>query len=964
MDQDRERRLKELEKAGAIEGAQLAQGELARLTQEQKNNLQQERLVLSQQAQERAIISQAAEMGVQNAADSMQQQGQVQTPPAMNTQTQQILSKYGINPNQKVAPKSTTTVRNTTKQGSTVIENITNTTTTNHNVVKIIQPNIPVSQPHIAMRQGAISNAKFKSWLQKANAQQEELANSQMNDYNRRERSLLRSTNRMMKKLQDLSKTIGRGLDPENMTNSVSGSLKTLMFLFIGSMIPIVWKPLMEKIETFEANFRSFFGMELPGNLKTKAGTVQGWKRALGLEGEDINKKGIPGAIGGLISDAFQRLFDRLELEKNDRIKAISRLEGDKPDSITDMEGWVKYLGKLAAAAVGGSEAQATYDEGGRVEEEKRVELENSKLEINGREVSMLGEFDSRGNLKSEDSAMKLAQLAINETDKDTIDISKIQASLEKLRDFSKSQGKLIPLAPEFISKIENLVSKEELAKLLEKYSANGGYRENQTDYVFKYANSDYDPSDHYSISDKVDKYGSYAGKLGTTAGTIGGGIAGAVGTAGVGTGAGAVIGGSLGYMAGRTLGSLIGLGHGVVDMVDAYLDKPGAQMSLVPLSSISEKEKRQMNFHKNYTKAVVSEVSPEFMNELFGIASKNASKNAFRTENFEAIRTKFANKGKKITVDAQYEDAAHNAKMLKLRKTDLKKQEEENTQLGRFENNVKTFIRDKGLENFNIFSSREPEKAEIGDVPADKNTAAKKIIEYLKDKLNITKEQAAGIAGNLFVESKFSPTILGDKGEALGLAQWRDSRRKALVKEYNTEQPSFDQQLDFLVKELNSTEKTALNALKKQTTVKDSTLVFAKLFERPATGSDGYPLHFDRRWGYAEKFYKLPTEEKAEESIPSPIRPADTISATDFTPTFKSPENFTSTIASNMTTSTKDSEEAATPSQLVVATKGLAEAAGISAQLDSIPRQQNIVNNITQPAPKQQAETGWKSQT
>ena len=44
-------------------------------------------------------------------------------------------------------------------------------------------------------------------------------------------------------------------------------------------------------LEGFEANFRSFFGMELPGNLKTKAGTVKGWKSALGLEGEDIDKK-------------------------------------------------------------------------------------------------------------------------------------------------------------------------------------------------------------------------------------------------------------------------------------------------------------------------------------------------------------------------------------------------------------------------------------------------------------------------------------------------------------------------------------------------------------------------------------------------------------------------------------------------------------------------------------------------
>ena len=56
MDRERERRLKELDKAGAIEGAQIAQGEIAQLSQEQRNNLQQEKMVLSQQTRERELL--------------------------------------------------------------------------------------------------------------------------------------------------------------------------------------------------------------------------------------------------------------------------------------------------------------------------------------------------------------------------------------------------------------------------------------------------------------------------------------------------------------------------------------------------------------------------------------------------------------------------------------------------------------------------------------------------------------------------------------------------------------------------------------------------------------------------------------------------------------------------------------------------------------------------------------------
>ena len=149
---DRDKRLKEIEKAGAIEGAQMAQNEIASMAQEQRNNLLQEKQVISQQAQERALINQAAEMGMMNAEEASNNIATPQQQPTLNAQTQQLLSKYGINPNQKSTPQSKTTTRSTTKQGPTTVENITNTTTTNHNVVRVIQPNIPISKPNIQMR--------------------------------------------------------------------------------------------------------------------------------------------------------------------------------------------------------------------------------------------------------------------------------------------------------------------------------------------------------------------------------------------------------------------------------------------------------------------------------------------------------------------------------------------------------------------------------------------------------------------------------------------------------------------------------------------------------------------------------------------------------------------------------------------------------------------------------------------
>ena len=55
-------------------------------------------------------------------------------------------------------------------------------------------------------------------------------------------------------------------------------------------------------------------------------------------------------------------------------------------------------------------------------------------------------------------------------------------------------------------------------------------------------------------------------------------------------------------------------------------------------------------------------------------------------------------------------------------------------------------------------------------------------LMKRLQSELNLTKEQAAGVAGNIHVESQgFNPRAVGDGGAALGLAQWHPDRRRGL---------------------------------------------------------------------------------------------------------------------------------------------------------------------------------------
>ena len=103
------------------------------------------------------------------------------------------------------------------------------------------------------------------------------------------------------------------------------------------------------------------------------------------------------------------------------------------------------------------------------------------------------------------------------------------------------------------------------------------------------------------------------------------------------------------------------------------------------------------------------------------------------------------------------------------------------------------------------------------------------------------TKEQAAGIVGNLQAESGMgiNPAAIGDGGKAWGIAQWHPERRaiweKASGKRWQTngESPNFREQLDFIIYELNRTESRANRRLKATNTVEDAAAVFDQYYER-----------------------------------------------------------------------------------------------------------------------------------
>lgn len=123
---------------------------------------------------------------------------------------------------------------------------------------------------------------------------------------------------------------------------------------------------------------------------------------------------------------------------------------------------------------------------------------------------------------------------------------------------------------------------------------------------------------------------------------------------------------------------------------------------------------------------------------------------------------------------------------------------------------------------------------------------------------------QAAAIIGNLMVESSatLDPKIIegGARGENMtvgtgyGIAQWTDKVRqdglRAMAEKQNKSIGDLGVQLDWLWKELNSSEKAALEDLRKQKSVESATLSFQNKFERPASKT----ASIQRRTDYAKK--------------------------------------------------------------------------------------------------------------
>ncbi len=119
----------------------------------------------------------------------------------------------------------------------------------------------------------------------------------------------------------------------------------------------------------------------------------------------------------------------------------------------------------------------------------------------------------------------------------------------------------------------------------------------------------------------------------------------------------------------------------------------------------------------------------------------------------------------------------------------------------------------------------------------------AKQIYDYLTEKHNLSPAVASGILGNMQTESGFKTNAYNPGEGAIGLCQWEGPRRTELERFAASEgKPVTDWhvQVDFMMKELQSSESGAFAKLQSAQSPSEAAAIFDKYYERSSGAHRG----------------------------------------------------------------------------------------------------------------------------
>lgn len=366
-----------VQKGRELEMMQQAQNQFLAIQAERKQNLTEQRNIMGMEQQHNMSLMQGAQIAASGSNDPG-------IPQTVDPRTQAVMNKYGMG--RPKFQKSSQRTQQVTKQ-NVVINNTTNNNTTNN--VNAGGYGGPVQGRALSFRNtGNDSTEKFKVWLTNSYARQQQQATIRNREYEKREDSLVRSSNKMMRKLEGIGKTMGKLLDPRRIGNTLVDPLK-MLFTFMGFHLFIknwgILMNIMRKAESFFTGVATKFGFSIDdgkvslnkdklvsatdkkfGWLGTQMIKAFGGNPSRGESIGDILKWTIIGdnqhyGLWEQIKDYLNDKFD----ERSEAIKSLQRpdlskyINGTQVDFVGAGSELIKYLSDVLAVSITGSRALA-----------------------------------------------------------------------------------------------------------------------------------------------------------------------------------------------------------------------------------------------------------------------------------------------------------------------------------------------------------------------------------------------------------------------------------------------------------------------------------------------------------------------------------------------------------------------------------------------------------------------------
>lgn len=337
----RELEKSEIEKGEEMVRAQQFQNQVQALNDERVKNLALEKQENMAQNQILETMSTAGAMAAGVGSESSGG-GMVVSP-----QTQATLGKYGLVGQPRISKTSHRDVQ--VKPNNIVINNTTNNTTTNN-----ISGGGPLQgRPVSILPQGpspeAKSQGRFKAWMENMFAQQKGANEKRAREYEKREWSLTKSINKMIRRMEDATRATAKALDPRGIGQTVGSQIKTLLFLFGIHFLAKNWDKIIDvgaKIFNGVKDFVSWLGIGEEGRKRRANGTDIRGTLIWFLTGDESKARNKKVSLLSILTDIFDSFRDHLKtwFEKQMALRGAAMKAIKFPDLNLDLGGGSRGL--------------------------------------------------------------------------------------------------------------------------------------------------------------------------------------------------------------------------------------------------------------------------------------------------------------------------------------------------------------------------------------------------------------------------------------------------------------------------------------------------------------------------------------------------------------------------------------------------------------------------------------------